>query len=116
MVGSMAAEKYEFVGELINSSVPGQISAVLKSSLKWSHHNIAFSGKIYGDVERADVNLKMLINDQEYTIRIEGTPSSIIIDTYIFKHMLFNAYVSNYSLYITNVLDIDDAYSKLQWR
>lgn len=94
MIGSMAAEKYEFIGELINSSIPGEINAIIQSSFKSSHNNIAFNGNIYGDMERANIHLKMLVNDQEYTIKIEGTPSSIIIDTYIFKHMLFNAYVS----------------------
>lgn len=94
MVASMAAEKYEFVGELINSSKAGEINAIIQSSFKSSHDNIAFNGNIFGDIERANVDFKMLVNDQEYTIKIEGTPSSIMIDTYIFKHMLFNAYVS----------------------
>lgn len=94
MIGSMAAEKYEFVGELMNTSKPGEISGILQSSLKSSQNNIAFNAYIYGDINRANVELKMIVNDQEYTIKIEGTPNSIIIDTYIFKHMLFNAYVS----------------------
>ncbi|KAK4294435.1 hypothetical protein Pmani_032941 [Petrolisthes manimaculis] len=108
VIGSVSADKYELDADLLNTSVSGKISAILQSTLKSARQNIAFNGKIYGDIEKANVDLSMIVNDQQYIIRVAGTRTSIMVETNIYTHMLLNTYV-------TSSEDINKLHLSVQW-
>ncbi|KAK4294432.1 hypothetical protein Pmani_032938 [Petrolisthes manimaculis] len=108
VIGSVAADKYELDADLLNTSVSGKISAILQSTFKSARQNIAFNGNIYGDIEKANVDLSMIVNDQQYIIRVAGTTTSIMVETNIYTHMLLNTYV-------TSSEDINKLHLSVQW-
>lgn len=81
-------------GTLKDNSSQGKINAVVEGIGRSSVYEIKSTIGFSADKEKAAVDMKTVINGIDYTAKLEGSSSAIMIDINIIKHILLNAYVT----------------------
>ncbi|XP_064121465.1 uncharacterized protein LOC135225850 [Macrobrachium nipponense] len=85
---------YMFEGKLQDNSVRGKFNVIADASIVAPSLDIKGTLGIYADSEKANTNLHILANGQNYGLKLEGTKSSVLIEANVIRHILLNAYVS----------------------
>lgn len=87
-------ETWVLEGSLKDNSLTGKFNALVDASYKTPWNEVTLSSNVYADRENAKVDFSTNFYGQQFTLKIEGTRTSIIVDANIYKHILLNAYVS----------------------
>ncbi|KAK7070069.1 hypothetical protein SK128_004352 [Halocaridina rubra] len=82
-------------GTFKNSSTNGKMDAVLEGMCKCSLLEAKSTITINADKDKGLVDMKTNINNRDYTARLEGTRTSLLVDINIIKHLFFNAYTTS---------------------
>ncbi|XP_068221439.1 uncharacterized protein [Palaemon carinicauda] len=80
-------------GTFENKSTRGKIDVNLSGLYKYSGCDISTNFGIYADTNKATVDMITKVNGRDYTAKIEGSTSSLMIDVNIIKHILLNTQV-----------------------
>ncbi|KAK3861716.1 hypothetical protein Pcinc_032352 [Petrolisthes cinctipes] len=97
---------------LNNNSTPGEINTKvdfsLRSPIKTLQFNdfslrspiktLQFNTEIFGDSEKAKLQMTSNLDGQNYQMVMEGTRTSLFVDTNLYKHILVNAYIRDAGL------------------
>ncbi|XP_042874952.1 uncharacterized protein LOC122255069 [Penaeus japonicus] len=90
-------ENYGLEATLKNNSVPGKINGVLDGKVNTPKHNAVLHLGVYADKDKASGDFKSTVDGKEYSVMIETTRTSILVDAKIIKHIFINAYVTSTS-------------------
>nr|XP_045624060.1 uncharacterized protein LOC123774022 [Procambarus clarkii] len=82
-------------GSVRDNSVPGKFNVLMDGSFKCPSHTSKLSSGIFADSEKANVDLNTDINGRKYTMKIESTRTSILVDANIGRHVLLDAYITS---------------------
>ncbi|XP_064104223.1 uncharacterized protein LOC135214035 [Macrobrachium nipponense] len=82
-------------GAFENKSTSGKINAILSGICKCSGYDINTNFGIYADTQKASVDMTTKVNGRDYTAKIEGSSSSLLIDVDIIKHVVLNTQVTS---------------------
>lgn len=83
----------ESKGTIVDTSVPGEINVKMEGSYKCPRNTLAFSTEVFGNNERAKLQMTSELNGQAYNMVMERTRNSLFVDTNIYKHIYINASV-----------------------
>ncbi|KAG7173195.1 Apolipophorins-like 4, partial [Homarus americanus] len=85
---------WKLEGTVQNKSIPEKVHILMDGNYESPVNAVTVHSGIYADREKATVDFKTDINDQKFSMTIEGTRSSLLVDASIYRHILINAYIN----------------------
>nr|UNP37702.1 dLp/HDL-BGBP protein [Scylla paramamosain] len=77
-----------------DNSQPGTFNVNAEVSATIPMTTVTLTSEMYGDRQQGKINLQTQIGDKEFGLRMEATPSSLLIDANVVKHVVVNAKIN----------------------
>nr|AHJ78589.1 dLp/HDL-BGBP precursor [Astacus leptodactylus] len=94
-INDIETDTVSLEGSVQDNSHAGKFNVLMDGSFKCPGHTSTFSSGIFADSEKANVDLNTDINGRKYTMKIEGTRTSILVDANICRHVLLDAHITS---------------------
>ncbi|XP_063615204.1 uncharacterized protein LOC134788259, partial [Penaeus indicus] len=93
--GAINGKNYGLEATLENNSVPGKINGLLDGKVTTPQHNAVIHLGVYADKDKAHGDFKSTVDGKEYSVMVETTRTSVVVDANIIRHILINAQIAS---------------------
>lgn len=80
----------------MDTSANGEVNMKVEGAYKCPNHSFKLNTEVFGNSERAKLQMTSALDSQTYNMVVEGTRNSLFVDTNVYKHILINASVRSH--------------------